>query len=396
MDPMLPEACRKSDVPPRDKISKKQLQDLRPQLEQLHHQKYGVNYHAFYAWSSGSSHSKILALVYPGFLRIVITSCNLMDIDTELGDNHFFIHDLPKLTSQKQGRQMSAFESDLLVHLKALGTPIEFINSIQSKYDYSTVKVHLITSVPGTYSGTKAQDSGLLRLRQVIRSLDMNLAQKKRQGKLRIEVCAASLGNLSARWLDGFYDCALGRKYVEITEDCDVPGDLKLFYPTVEDVRSADEEAQHGASNIGCHIRPWKEAPKAVKGIFHRYRSKDPGKLFHQKLILAYDPTMSASLPYYIYIGSANLSSSAWGTLENDKKENRATCDLKLIKTSNFECGVVIPGNMIESMLEPGTSNWQDGIVPYDQAASRYDIGKDRPWNDPRWVKDFRDDWNGD
>lgn len=394
MDPMLPEASRKSGVALREKVSKKQLQDLRPKLEQLHRQEYGANYHAFYAWSSGSSHSKILALVYPEFLRIVITSCNMMDIDTKLGDNHWFIQDLPKLATQQQS--LSTFESDLLVHLKALGTPTEFIDSIQGKYDYSTVRVHLVTSVPGTYSQLKAQDCGLLRLREVIRKLDMNLAQKKRQGKLRIEICAASLGNLSARWLDGFCDCALGRKYLEITEDCDVPSDLiKLFYPTVEDVRTADEEAQHGASNIGCHIRPWKEAPKAVKDIFHHYRSRDSGKLFHQKLILAYDHTTPASLPYYIYIGSANLSASAWGTLEKDKKENRATCDLKLIKTSNFECGVVIPGNVIEKVLEPGTKCWQDGIVPYDQAANRYNIGKDRPWNDPRWVKD-RDDWNGD
>lgn len=363
-------------------------------LEQLHRRAYGSNYHAFYAWSSGSSHSKILALVYPGFLRIVITSCNMMEIDTELGDNHWYIHDLPKLASQHQG-QLSPFESDLLSHLKALGTPIEFINSIQGMYDYATVKVRLVTSVPGTYSGTKAQDCGLLRLREVIRGLDVNLAQKKRLGKLQLEVCAASLGNLSARWLDGFYDCALGRKYVEIAEDCDVPSDLKLFYPTVEDVRSTDEAAQQGASNIGCHTRPWKEAPEAVKSIFHHYHSKDSGKLFHQKLILAYDPTSTTLLPYYIYIGSANLSASAWGALERDKKENKATCDLKLIKTSNFECGVVVPGNVIGSILEPGTTSWQDGIVPYDQTASRYDVGKDRPWNDPRWVQDFREDWNG-
>lgn len=98
-------------------------------------------------------------------------------------------------------------------------------------------------------------------------------------------------------------------------------------------------------------------------------------------------------MPYYVYIGSANLSASAWGTLETDKKENDATCDLKLIKTSNFECGVVIPGDVIEGILEPGTSSWQDGIVPYDQAASRYDAGRDKPWNDPGWVRDFRDDW---
>lgn len=155
------------------------------------------------------------------------------------------------MATERQDGQMSTFETDLLAHLAALGAPVEFINPIRGKYDYSTVKVHLVSSVPGTYSGSRARDSGLLCLREIISSLDLKLANKKRQGKLQLEVCAASLGNLSARWLDGFYDCALGQKYLEVVEDCDVPSDLKLFYPAIEDVRSADEEAQHGASNIG-------------------------------------------------------------------------------------------------------------------------------------------------
>lgn len=257
---MVFEACRKAGMPVGAKVPKKQLQDLRPQLEELHRIEYGLNYHAFYAWSPGSSHSKILALLYPEFLRIAITSCNLMDVDTKLGDNHWYIHDLPKVAERQEG-QVSTFETDLLAHLTALGTPVEFVNSIRGKYDYSTVKVHLASSVPGTYSGIRAQDSGLLRLRQIIGSLDLDLAKKKRQGKLQLEICAASLGNLSARWLDGFYDCALGRKYLEVVEDCDVPSGLKLFYPTIEDVRSADEEAQHGASNIGVSTRFLPRAP---------------------------------------------------------------------------------------------------------------------------------------
>lgn len=262
MDPMVLEACRKKGISVREKVSKKHLQNLRPQLEELHRIRYGINYHAFYAWSPGSSHSKVLALVYPGFLRIAITSCNLMDVDTKHGDNHWYIHDVPKLAERQEG-QASTFEIDLLAHLTALGTPVEFVNSIRGKYDYSTVKVHLVSSAPGTYSGTRAQDSGLLRLRQTISSLDLNLAKKRRQGRLQLEVCAASLGNLSARWLDGFYDCALGRKHLEVIGDCDVPSGLKLFYPTVEDVRSADEEAQHGASNIGVStgFRPRVPAP---------------------------------------------------------------------------------------------------------------------------------------
>ncbi|KUI61481.1 Tyrosyl-DNA phosphodiesterase 1 [Cytospora mali] len=390
MDPVVAEVCRRNGVAMREKITKSQLQEIGPALDQFHKKAYGDKYHAFYAWSSGSSHSKILVLVYPKFLRIVITSCNMMDIDTELGDNHWYIHDLPKRASRRQVPS-SGFEVDFLAHTQALGTPLEFIESVKGMYDYSTIKVHLVTSVPGTHSGAKAEQSGLLRLRHIIRDLDLKLAQKKRQGKLQFEVCAASLGNLSAKWLDGFYDCALGRKYIETPDEPDVPKELKLFYPTVGDVRAADEEAQQGASNIGCHVRPWPQAPKAIRDLFHHYHSKDPGKLFHQKLILTYDPLEPTAFPYYIYIGSANLSPSAWGALEKDKKGNEATCDMKLVRTSNFECGVVIPGDLIKSLLEPGTESWQDGVVPYVQTASKYDLSKDRPWNDPRWVKDFQE-----
>lgn len=392
MDEMVSQAANQAGIAVGDKVTKKQLETLRPILKQMHHQKFGKNCHAFYAWASGSSHSKILVLVYPTFLRVVITSCNMMAVDTELNDNHWYIHDLPKHAGHKHG-VMSDFESGLLAHLEALGTPPEFIDSIKGKYDYSAVKVHLVTSVPGVHSADKAENHGLLRLRKVVQSLGLDLARQKAQDKLRLEICAASIGNLLPKWLDGFFDCTIGRKFLEVPKgDCEVPKELKVFYPTTNDVVGADGDTQPGAANIGCHTRPWPSAHKAVKDLFHHYHSKDAGRIFHQKLIMAYNPHDTDALPYYLYVGSANLSQSAWGALEKDKKGNEATCDLKLVKTINFECGVVIPGNVLESLLEPDSKRWHESIVPYDWAAEQYDLSKDKPWNDPTWVKARDDD----
>lgn len=392
MDTFTSEACSRAGIVPKGKLTNKQFQSISPRAAQLCSQRYGKNLHPFYAWSPGSSHSKILLLVYPAFLRLVITSCNMMLVDTELGDNHWYIHDLPKRPSRGSVTP-SSFESGLLEHLEALKVPKEFVESIKGIYDYSAVKVHLVTSVPGISAGAEAEKHGLLRLRRVVKDLGVDLRKKKRDGALQLEVCAASIGNLSAKWLDGFYDCALGRKYLEVVDaNCDVP-DLKLFYPTVSDVKSADESAQRAASNIGCHTRPWPNAPDEIKRIFHHYRSKDAGRLFHQKLIMAYNPRDSTAAPHYVYIGSANLSQSAWGALEPDKRGNEPTFDLKLVKTTNFECGVVIPGHLVEGLLEPGTPSWQEGVVPYDQGAEPYDIRKDKPWNDPSWVIGLRDDY---
>ncbi|RYP89309.1 hypothetical protein DL770_004461 [Monosporascus sp. CRB-9-2] len=391
LDPMIHEACNQAGIAIKGKVTNKQLASVNSSLGELYRALYGKNFHAFYPWSSGSSHSKILLLVYPGFLRIVITSCNMMDIDTELGDNHWYIHDVPELPSGERVTP-SSFEAQLLEHLQALKVPDAFVDSIRGVYDYSKVKVHLVTSVPGTHAGPRAEKHGLLRLRRVVKDLDVDLRRKMREGDLQLEVCTASVGNLSAKWLDGFHDCALGRKYLEVVDGhCDVP-DLKLFYPTVQDVKSADEVAQQGAANIGCHTRPWNSAPADIKRIFHRYESKDAGRLFHQKMILAYNPRDSTAAPYYVYIGSANLSQSAWGALERDKKGNEATCDLKLVKTTNLECGVVVPGHLIKDLLEHGTPSWRDGIVPYVQTTNRYDLHKDKPWNDPRWVTGYEGD----
>lgn len=385
MDELLSEAAARAGVAFKLNLTKAQLSNVSPIFRQLHHERYGKNCHAFCAWSSGSSHSKILALVYPTFLRIVITSCNMMDVDTEINDNHWYIHDLPKLPSRSR-EQTTGFEADLLTHLRALGTPDDFISSIEGMYDYSAVKVHLVTSVPGTRSGQRAQQYGLLRLRRVLQELDLDLAQKRSAGDLRLEICTASLGKLSAGWLKGFFDCAMGRDLMEVPEpDSDVPGELKLFYPTNDDVMAAENEPQPGAANIGCHVRPWLSTPKNIRNLFHHYHSKDTGRILHQKLIIAYNHRDPTTPPYYLYVGSANLSQSAWGLLEKDKKGNEETCDLKLTKMTNFECGVVVPGHLIESLLEPGTPTWQDGIVPYVQTAEQY-AARDRPWNDSSWV----------
>jgi hypothetical protein len=311
----------------------------------------------------------------------------MMDTDTELGDNHWYIHDVPKRSSTST-RSPTGFEADILSHMEALGAPEVFLDSIRGEYDYSTIKVHLITSVPGTHSGTKAEQHGLLRLRQTIKHMDLKLPGKDSSGDLQLEVCTASIGNLTAKWLNGFHDCALGKDTLGLHDGAHGVPKIKLFFPTVQNVKKdADEQSRLGASNIGCHIRPWDKAPLEVKRIFHHYVSKDQGKLFHQKFILAYNPRDATQLPYYVYVGSANLSQSAWGALEHDKRGNETTSDKKLVKLTNFECGVLIPGHIIKDLLEPGTENWQEGIVPYVQSARRYDLSKEKAWNDPIWAQ---------
>ncbi|KAK7957690.1 ubiquitin interaction domain-containing protein [Apiospora saccharicola] len=366
-DPLLQAAAARARISlPEGKLTKKTLDVLRPHLDALHKTTH-QNLHSFYAWAPGSAHSKLLLLVYPTFLRIVITSCNMMDIDTVLGDNHWYIHDVPQRT-ELATRPPAGFEGTLLTHLEALGTPAVFLDLIRGSYDYGSLKVYLVTSHPGTFAGPgKAEQYGLLRLRKVVKHLGLGLGEGEDKSendndeKVRLDICTASVGNIAARRPD-----------------------------RLRGLPRRSEQHRLPPAPLG-------QGPQDVKRIFHHYRSQDAGRLFHQKLIMAYDPVKPETIPHYLYIGSANLSQSAWGGLAADKKKggNPATCDTKLTGVSNFECGVVIPGRVIEGLLEPGTEAWEEGVVPFDRTAGAYDLEKgDRPWNDPRWVKGYRHDYD--
>lgn len=398
MDPTLKAACKLADVGVTEKLTTSELEVVARIATLQYQQMYGENLHPFYVQSLGSAHSKIMALVYPGFLRIVITSCDMIDADFKLADNHWYIHDLPKLPFRGSVSTPS-FESDFLEHLQALSVPEKFLDSIRGMYDYSKVRVHLVTSVPMVHSGASAEKYGLLRLRRVLMDLGLDLPQKLRDVKLRFEVCTGNIGNVTIPWLKDFYKCAIGQENIriikqsaeEIKKSPEVPS-LKVFFPTFAAVRAADVEAQRNAINIKCHIQPWKNAPVAIKRLFHNYRSKDVGRLLHQKFILTYDPHDNDALPYYVYIGSANLSLAAWGSLSPYNKENKATCDLKLTNITNFECGVVVPGDVLEGLLEPDTSSWREAVVTYDQTVKAYHVFDDKPWNNPGRYR-FRKTW---
>lgn len=254
-----------------------------------------------------------MMLVYPNFLRIVITSCNMDEMDTELTDNHWYIHDLPRLSVRcQQTKAKPDFESSLMNHLQVLGTPQKFLDSIDGMYDYSSVKVQLVTSVPGDHEGATAERYGILRLRKTIRSLQLDLAMRSKK-ELRFEICASDIAKISVKWLNEFLDCAMGRTIVEVLSgtDCDASAELKIFYPTEQDALRADGEVQLKAGQICCELEPWHSTPTAIKLRFHHYHSKDHGRMFNQRFMIAYNPKDVGALPLYVYVGSAGLSPEA-------------------------------------------------------------------------------------
>ncbi|KAJ7135137.1 tyrosyl-DNA phosphodiesterase-domain-containing protein [Mycena filopes] len=353
-------------------------------------QMYGENYHAFWPYmKSGCAHTKMMVLLYPDFVRVVITSANFMTLDVLLGDNTWYIQDFPRIPTLALDNDAHTnveyvpptFERDLRRHIIQLGCPEDFLcqNLSLGRYDFFGAKVHLVTSVPGSFSGKRASDYGQLALRRIVRRKILKNYTEETLPKLAFEICTGSVGHLENEdVIKNFLESCSGN----LQESIEGKPELKFVFPTRPDVEKSNVGVA-GASNISCHI-DWRAVREKnaeyLPSIFHHYYSKSPGALFHLKAVYvtrADDPNALV----YMYTGSANLSGAAWGLVKPELRNGviaRTMATERLGKVMNFECGVVIAGSDVVRMLE--TQHWRD-IVPYERptAANKYKEGE-RPF----------------
>ncbi|KAJ7432396.1 tyrosyl-DNA phosphodiesterase-domain-containing protein [Mycena latifolia] len=340
---------------------------------------YGRNFRAFYPhMSRGCAHSKLMILIYPEFLRLVITSANLMELDVVHGDNHWFIQDFPRLSDNAaETYTETKFEQELIQHLEDLECPDEFLDrQLRAPvFDFSAAKVYIVSSKPGSYSGDEASKYGQLRLRRIVRNKILKYYTEA--PRMTFEVCVGSVGVLEVEDMvkNLLESCAGGRQVSEEGRPA-----LKMIFPTYADVQRSNIKK---VSNIGCHIE-WKKLEENLaeylRDIFYHYTSKDAGCMFHLKSILGLRADAPpAAPPLYMYVGSHNFSAAAWGTVLPALLDHGGGATLQGV--ANLECGIVVKGGDIAGMLE--TADWQD-IVPYvrPSEANKYKKGE-RPYNAP-------------
>ncbi|KAJ7584416.1 tyrosyl-DNA phosphodiesterase-domain-containing protein [Mycena floridula] len=372
------------DMPPaKSDERKKWYTDSITSAQQAYHKLMGPNFHAVFPMKCVKGklpHSKIMVMKYPTFLRVVITSANFMEHNFTGSDNVWFIQDFPLRVSRRQYHSTplaTDFQDRLLQHIKCLGAPNSFIASVEDKYDLNSVKISLILSCPGTHKG-RTDAYGLLRLNSLVQTN----GYKTKISDLIINSCTGSTGALKEEFLRHFHQAACGRLSIletDLTEDMFV-----IVYPTKQDVENsiAGKRAACEQGSIRSaawnNLKPEKATPDNIKRMFHHYESKDYGRLFHAKQIF---PTLKGqspkAAPLWMYIGSANLSASAWG---KPTKPGDITSSFKI---GSYECGIFIRGEDIAGMIAEG--DW-DEIVPFQRPAARYSR-YEKPWNH-HWKKD--------
>ncbi|KAI9036666.1 uncharacterized protein KD926_001561 [Aspergillus affinis] len=309
-------------------------------------------------------HSKLMLLFHKDYLRIVVPTANLTPFDWgEKGgvmENSAFLIDLPQRLDKTSEVPKTGFYENLVYFLKA-STLHENIISKLGKYDFSkTEHFEFVHTIGGSHIGNDAwKRTGYCGLGRAVTSLGLQSSKP-----VNIDFVTSSLGSLTDEFLRSLYLASQGddgsteftlrtakyfpaksrtdpNKLIQKTTAKESKDRFRVYYPSQEVVR----DSRGGPQNAGtiCFSEKWYEGAKFPRHVLRDCKSNRFGLLMHNKLLYV---RLDEPVPMknntecraWAYVGSANLSESAWGRLVQDRstKEPKLNC-------RNWECGVLVP-----------------------------------------------------
>ncbi|CCF32689.1 ubiquitin interaction domain-containing protein [Colletotrichum higginsianum] len=323
----------------------------------------------------GYMHSKLQILKYEGYLRIVIPSGNLVPYDwgeTGVLENMVFLIDLPRIggTHQTAPPAGTAFGTELRRFLRALGLDEKLVKSLDN-YDFSkTSRYGFVHSIAGSHANDSWQHTGYCGLGSTVRSLGLATEEP-----VNIDYVASSLGSLTHDYLTAIYHACQGDSGMKEYEarqskptrnkaaKAGLAGSrplgegtlqwqhhFRIYFPTEKTVSSS----RGGRSSAGtiCFQEKWWKSSTFPRELLRDCQSVRSGLLLHSKSIFVRGRAGGDAA--WAYVGSANLSESAWGRLVKDRESGAAKLTCR-----NWECGVLVavegnPTGTADSGTRPG------------------------------------------
>lgn len=194
--------------------------------------------------------------------------------------------------------------------------------------------------------------------------------------EIELDYAASSLGVINDTLLRRIYLAACGQPFTTTTEIADVRKHIRIYFPTSETV-----EKSIGGRDCGGIIsltRAHHDAPSFPRECLRDYDSTRRGILSHNKLLFARGYKDDGKPVAWVYVGSANISESAWGGQRVLKNGKMGSLNIR-----NWECGVVmpVPDDKFAELKNavPPMSKYDGTIeIPFRYPGTPYE-GK-RPW----------------
>lgn len=299
-------------------------------------------------------HSKLMLLFHPKKLRLAIPTANLLNFDwgeTGQMENSVFLIDLPRLASSQKVNieDLTIFGQELMFFLEKQNLDQDVRDAVLG-FDFAATKdMAFVHTAGGYHYRDTAARTGLYGLSQAVQKLNLGTEH------LEIDFAASSIGQLNEKYLHDFYSAAKGVDllsqaraarskagadfFKKKSKNDTIPPSgtavvrekMRVYFPTQETVRAS----KAGAAGTICLQRKYFEATTFPKDCFRDYKSNRSGLLSHNKILCARGNRGGSPIAW-IYVGSANMSKSAWGELPKERTENKINC-------RNWECGVLLP-----------------------------------------------------
>ncbi|ORY04331.1 phospholipase D/nuclease [Basidiobolus meristosporus CBS 931.73] len=271
----------------------------------------------------GTHHSKVMILFYEEHVRIVIHTANLVPQDWRNKTQAAYVS--PLLQKKTDIGRSTVFERDFLSYLAAYGNILNSTRDKLSKYDFSPCKGTIIGSVPGRHAGTELHKWGHMRVREILST--MALGKQFQSSSLILQF--SSIGSLGKTpdWLtkelgesfsryqpDDQPNQSKRRKMEErsIRADQFTPPDIKLIFPTVEEVRNSFEGYAAGGS-IPYDLKNFLNQQHYLQKHMCHWKANDQGLNRAMPHIKTYARvTDSGEELAWCMVTSSNLSKAAW------------------------------------------------------------------------------------
>ncbi|CAG9941949.1 unnamed protein product [Clonostachys rosea f. rosea IK726] len=314
----------------------------------------------------GAMHSKLQLLKYPDQLRIVVPTGNLVPYDwgeTGVMENMVFLIDLPRL-GDAADHKPTQFSTELARFLTEAKVDDRMVDSLTS-YDFSRTErlgfVYSIGDLRHDGGGLAETNLGYCGLGNVVSSLGLATTSPIEVDSVvpaNVGTCqSASLGSLTSDLITSIYNACQGdngmkeynargtRKPAGASHSTPqlLRDHFRIYFPTEATV--VNTRGGRGAAGTICVQAKWWRQPRFPTDLVRDCVSSRKGLLLHTKAIFVHSssaaevadaPSHKASA--WAYVGSANLSESAWGRLVKDSKTGKPKLNCR-----NWECGVVVP-----------------------------------------------------
>ncbi|ORY90447.1 tyrosyl-DNA phosphodiesterase I [Syncephalastrum racemosum] len=293
----------------------------------------------------GTHHTKTMLLFFQRdgvrHARVVVHTANLCRDDWEDMTQGVYMTPLCPIKSSatQVGRVTgstygSPFEKDLCAYLSAYAS-LSFAREWIREYSWATCKAILIGSVPGYHRDREINKWGLARLASVLEQ-HVKLPTSCRDSSTVVAQCS-SVASLKQKWFDEDFRPALASA---MNQQGATQPDLKLVYPTVDNVRKSHTGIIDSAGFLRLEQDTYDKSRAWLDGHLCQWRSSRRQKLMpHIKTYTRfYYEKQELRLAWFL-ITSANLSRAAWG----EYQKNRSQLHIK-----SYELGVLFCPELFE------------------------------------------------